>query len=363
MPVNKVSCLWIFLLYLSSEFGVSCGKSYVNNKKKFINLAVFKDYVYIGAETSLILLDSSLKFIDDFKFENEGKINLYRNWLLTVYNNETLIVCNYKSDILKADAYNTKCFNYTVGQISGEDIGQVINFNIKQPSARYLIAQVKDQDLLMIASSSCLNFNRGDKCFAFSGLVLKNGILDMFNPVSRKLKYEVSYNKETAKYVDFKASFQSDKFVYLLYKTEGQSKLGKICTSNPNFNTNSYEDTPIICSYNGINYTVAEDVVHWKEYDKKSWIFVAFSGVSTSVICRYELSDVITIFHKSRKQRVKCPYVQNHNIYFEKQTIKDWCFNETIGQCESKERAEKVRRVRYSKEGMHKTTYYLLFSS
>ncbi|CAG2217982.1 unnamed protein product [Mytilus edulis] len=176
----------------------------------------------------------------------------------------------------------------------------------------------------MMASSSCLNFNSDEKCLAFSGYAFKDGALTKLTTPSGRMPYEVEYVQNP---VSFKASFKSNEFVYFLYNIEGgKSKLGKICTNNAKSKTNSYEDTPIICSYNGQNYTVAQDVVHWKADDEKSWIFVAFSDISSSVICRYELADIKVIFHESRKQRLKCPNVEQ-NIYFKNQRLGDWCFN------------------------------------
>lgn len=318
MPLNRVSGLWVIILYLTSEFSCSEGKPYRNNKEKFINLAVSTDYVYIGGKTSLIQLDSSLQLM-------KKKDMVYKNWLLTVYNNTMLLICNSKSND------DTECFHYTVDLNFTVPNGSIGDLKIREPSAQYVTAKVNGIDILMIASSKCLSYNIYDdasKCKAISSYKLENKPFDEFeHPL-----YEVHYHINS-KSVNFKASFKIDKFVYFLFTTmEGQSKLGKICTSNSSFRTNSYEDTPIICLHNGQNYTVAQDGVHWKEFGRKSWIFVAFSGISSSVICRYELTDVKARFMESRKQRLKCPY-EVTNSYFIQQTIQSWCYDEAKKNC------------------------------
>ncbi|XP_071129066.1 plexin-A4-like [Mytilus edulis] len=115
---------------------------------------------------------------------------------------------------------------------------------------------------------------------------------------------------------------------YVSMEEDGHSKLGKMCTGDANSRSNSFEDTPIICSHDGKNYTLAYDAVHWKDY-----LFVAFSNDSLNVICKYKIQNIAEKFMKSRQKRLECPYT-TENTYFEKQTLADWCFNETSKLCQ-----------------------------
>ncbi|VDI11250.1 Hypothetical predicted protein, partial [Mytilus galloprovincialis] len=239
-----------------------------------------------------------------------------------------LLVCNYRS------GKDTECFNYRADLNISNDLTKELK--IGEPSAKYGTAKVNGKDILMIASSKCLTYNTVDQnqnCKAISSYTIN------FKEFSPPLKGNNGYNVfyKAKKQVNFKALLKIDKFVYFLFNTEEEhSKFGKICTGDHVIGSNSYEDTPIICSHDGLNYTVAQDAVHWNENEKHSWIFVAFSGVSSSVICRYNLTDVKAKFKESRQQRIKCPNINlMDSLYFKEQYHGSFCFNKELGLCQS----------------------------
>ncbi|XP_052075061.1 plexin-A4-like [Mytilus californianus] len=121
-----------------------------------------------------------------------------------------------------------------------------------------------------------------------------------------------------------------EKFIYFLFNTEdGHSKLGKMCIDNYDMKTNTFEDTPILCSHDGKNYTLAQDAVHWKEY-----LLVGFSDDSLNVICKYKIQNMAEKFMESRQERLECPY-DTANTYFIEQRLPGWCFNKTSGLCQN----------------------------
>ncbi|CAG2249782.1 unnamed protein product [Mytilus edulis] len=168
---------------------------------------------------------------------------------------------------------------------------------------------------------------QSSQCYAISSYLVH----DRFDPYENgkgRFDYDVEYLQQ-AKHVTFKAILKTEKFIYFLFNTEdGYSKLGKMCIDSFDTKTNTFEDTPILCSYGGNNYTLAQDAVHWKEY-----LFVAFSDDLLNVICKYKFRNIAETFMESRQDRLKCPYV-TANTYFREQTLKGWCFNKTSGLCQ-----------------------------
>ncbi|XP_063446926.1 plexin-A1-like isoform X2 [Mytilus trossulus] len=329
MPLNTVSGLWIIILSLTSKFSSCDGKSYRNYTEKFLKLAVSTDYVYIGGEKSLIQLDSSLHLTKQLNLQDQTN-TYHSSWLLVVVNNKTLIECSHKLPD------KTRCRNFNLELDVLE--GTTLSLKIKQPSARYAITSLnldtdqQDKNILILASSSCLNAQiSGGKCYAISSYRIENGLTEV--PKSGLgLDYYVTY-KEKTKHVEFKTLFKIDKFVYVLLNTlEKHSKLGKICTLHPDVRYYPYEDTEIQCKHITKDYTMAQDAVSWDGY-----LYVAFSDDSSSVICRYKLLEIKKKFQISRKKRLKCPYAVENN-YFEEKLLdkvgKKICYNETKQQCQ-----------------------------
>ncbi|CAC5414012.1 unnamed protein product [Mytilus coruscus] len=328
MPLHTVSGLWIIILTLTSEFSCSGEKSYRNKNEKFINLAVSTDYVYIGGETSLIHLNSSLKPIKTIKqLDLQDQTIQYKNWLLTVYNNEILIECSYKFKDEKFDELS-RCRNYKLDLNYFDNESKELK--IKQPSAmRYVTSTMENADILMIASSSCLIHTSNENCNAISSYKFEETLGELSSFVY------VTYRDE-AKHVNFKTLFEIDKYIYVLFNNfnpqERHSKLGKICTSFTDAKYCPYEDTKIQCIHNTKVYTDAQDAVSWKGY-----IYIAFNDDSSSVICRYNLVDIKAKLKKSRQTRLECPYAAENN-YFKEDVLqysgKNYCFNKSTQLCQ-----------------------------
>jgi hypothetical protein len=64
---------------------------------------------------------------------------------------------------------------------------------------------------------------------------------------------------------------------------------------------NAYEDVPIFCSHNGVNFTKAQDLIFWNDD-----LLVVFTDGSASVICKF--TNLFDHFEISRIDRLKCPF-------------------------------------------------------
>lgn len=318
MPSYVLYCLGIIVVQLASEY--SCMK--YTSDEKFRNLAVTSGYVYIGGEKNIIHLNSALDVIKKRKIAD-----FPINWLLNIHNNKTLIACNKNFD--------TKliCLHFVVGPNMTNTTSE-IGFKTESVSAKYLSTKYLGEDLeievLFIASSSAFDNVDSPKHRAISGWSFpgpKKLFTEYPKAINRK-EYSVLFLDEN-KHFSFKTVLQNDTFIYFLFKfNETHSKLGKQCTSrNTIGRMNSYEDTPIICTYNSKVFTEAKDAVFWKDY-----LFVAFADDVSTVICRY--TDIKTIFKESRQERLKCPFKNLINTYFEKQETGEWCYNKSAGQCD-----------------------------
>ncbi|CAC5392974.1 PLXND [Mytilus coruscus] len=314
-------CLGIIVVHLASEY--SCDK--YTSDEKFRNLAVASNYVYIGGEKNIIHLNSTLDVI-----ETRTITNYPVNWLLTVHNNKNLIACNYKKDNSK---YGLICLNFDVGPKMISRTSR-IGLNTKSSSAKYITATFSEEKVLIIATSSCLRRLNEDKCRAISGSLFMDQFSFEYPKANDAMMYSVLYvnDRHDSELISFKSVLQKDNFIYFLFNfNETRSKLGKQCTSRKNQSKmNSYEDTPIICTYNTKVFTEAQDAVFWKDY-----LFVAFADDVSSVICRYIVTDIKIKFQESRQERLKCPYSDLINTYFKNQQFEtaNWCYNKSTGEC------------------------------
>lgn len=306
-------CLGIIVVQFASEY--SCMR--YTSDEKFKNLAVGSGYVYIGGEKSIIHLNSTLDVLE------KRKITAFPvNWLLTVHNNKNLIACNHRKVKSK---YELICLNFDVGPKMKNRTHQ-IGLITESSSAKYITATFSEKQVLIIATSSCLDYINEGKCRAISGSLF----MDHFS-----LDYAATYSvlhvndRHDRELGSFKSVLQKDIFIYFLFKfNETHSKLGKQCRNTVN-RINSYEDTPIICTYNSKVFTEAQDAIFWKDY-----LFVAFADDVSTVICRYIVTDIKTIFKESRQERLKCPFKNLINTYFKKPETGDWCYNKSTGQCD-----------------------------
>ena len=308
----------IFLLYMSHFY--ECKRIYSNYTEEFINLAVISDYVYIGGKHSLIQLNSSLDIVNI-------KPTKGSNWLLTPYkteNKETiLIACDHQG------GDKTECIGYR-SNCSIVDGYSRIHIEIKKPHVRYTTTTIGSKHILTIASSDCVRFGRSDECFAISNY--KENI----SRFMESKKYNVEYltvNKEKSQInLDFKNVVANGNYTYFLFVLNYTvSKLGKICTDAYTFTLqaeySAYEDVPIFCSHNGVNFTKAQDLMFWNDD-----LLVVFTDGRASVICR--LTNLFDNFKISRIERLKCPERQLKNKYLRKRNS-TVCYNETIEKCQS----------------------------
>jgi len=128
---------------------------------------------------------------------------------------------------------------------------------------------------------------------------------------------------------DFRTIVGHDNYTYFLFVFNNTvSKLGKICKdTNTNTRLNAYEDVPIACSHNGVNFTTAQDLMFWNDD-----LLVVFTDGAASVICRF--TNLFDNFEISRIERLKCPYRQLRNKYFKNPSL-PLCYNETVNKCQS----------------------------
>ncbi|VDH94733.1 Hypothetical predicted protein [Mytilus galloprovincialis] len=308
---------------------------YRNYNENFRNLAATSDYVYIGGNSMIIQLSPSLIYLDQKYVSSDRLTSKYpENWLLATQNNDSLIACNFNP---KYDALCLK-LNSDLSVISNSS-----NLISNKQATKYLTTTIRNTNILIIASSMCLsNAAENKTCNSISSYSLDT-FLQRFQPYVDlgNRTYAVEYFQQT-KHVTFKAILKIEKFIFFVYNTEdGHSKLGKMCTGGVYMRTNAFEDTPIICSRNGKNYRMAKDAVHWNGY-----LFVVFSDDSTNVICKYKITNVKAIFMKSRQERLKCPFNDDTtNVYFKKQKLAGWCFNQTTRLCQSFLRNVSIRSI------------------
>ena len=305
----------IVLLYMSIFY--ECKQICSNYTEEFINLAVISDYVYIGGKNSLIQLNSSLDIVNIKPMEGS-------NWLLTPYTKseeETiLIACDYKGE------YDSECTGYR-SDLS-IDNGYKEYIMIKKPHARYTTTTIGSENKLTIASSDCLKrSSSSDPCYAISNYYGK------MEPFNDKEPYTVRYldAKNNNKFIfDFRTVVGNGKYTYFLFVfNHTVSKLGKICndTKTHTNSFNAYEDVPIFCSYNGVNFTTATDLMFWNDD-----LLVVFTDGSGSVICKF--TKLYDNFEISRIERLKCPFKKLENKYFYNSSL-TVCYDQAKNKCQS----------------------------
>ena len=300
----------IFVLYMSNVY--ECKRIYSNHTDEFISLAVISDYVYIGGKNSLIQLNSSMDIMN-IKPMN-GRI-----WLLTPYkltDEETiLIACEYKEE------YISSCTGYR------NNLSTIVEYDrkhipIKSPHARYTTTTIGYNNILTIASSDCLRSTSSDDCFAISSYK------DTIALCSEKyiVKYLDAKKKNTFIF-DFRTVVGHDKYTYFLFVFNNTvSKLGKFCNDTNMKTLNAYEDVPIFCSHNGVNFTKAQDLIFWNDD-----LLVVFTDGSASVICKF--TNLFDHFEISRIDRLKCPFKPLENKYFNNTNF-SVCYNEAKNKCQ-----------------------------
>ena len=301
----------IFVLYMSNFY--ECKKIYSSYTEEFINLAVISDNVYIGGKNSLIQLNSSLGIVNVKPMKGS-------NWLLTPYKTENegtiLIACDYKG------AYNSSCTGYrnNLSKVNGYER----HILIKKPQARYTTTTIGFDNILTIASSDCLKHSSGsEECFAISSYKEEMNKIDENNVKYLQTKKSNTFN------FDFRTVVRHDKYTYFLFVFNNTvPKLGKLCKdANKLTNAyNAYEDVPVFCSYNGVNFTTTKDLIFWNDE-----LLVAFTDGTTSVICKFK--KLFYNFNISRIERLRCPTKQLEKKYFT--SAYTVCYNETMKKCQS----------------------------
>jgi len=307
----------ILLLFKSSLY--ECKKIYSNYTEEFINLAVISDYVYIGGKNSLIQLNSSLDIVNI-------KTTKGNNWLLTPYktrDKETILIsCDYIGE------YQTECIGYrsNLSIVNGYIARDI---SIKKPHARYTTTTIGSTNVLTIASSDCLHDFDSQECFAISNYQ------EEIQYLNDEGTYTVRYldAKKNNKFIfDFRTVVGHGKYTYFLFVfNHTVSKLGKICNETKtnvfSSSINAYEDVPIFCSHNGVNFTTAQDLMFWNDD-----LLVVFTDGTVSVICRF--TELFDNFEISRIERLKCPVRPLENKYFYNPSL-SVCYYETKKKCQS----------------------------
>ena len=318
MNLNAVFLnLNIVVLYMSNFY--ECKQIYSNYTEEFINLAVIHDHVYIGGKNSLIQLNSSLDLVNI-------KPTKGNNWLLTPYktkDEETILIsCDYIGGDI------TECFGFR-SNFSLVDGYNKANIRIKKSHARYTTTTIGSKHILTIASSDCVRSHRSEECFAISNY--EENIVFKHSRQSN-VEYLTVNNEKSQINLDFKNVVANGNYIYFLFVLNYTvSKLGKICTDAYAFTLsaryNAYEDVPIFCTHDGVNFTKAQDLMFWNDD-----LLVVFTDGKTSVICRF--TNLFDNFKISRIERLKCPYRQLENKYLRARNLYV-CYNETIEKCQS----------------------------
>jgi len=311
----------ILLLFISTLY--ECKKIYSNYTEEFINLAVISDYVYIGGKNSLIQLNSSLDIVNIKPKEGS-------NWLLTPYKTRNegtiLIACDYKRE------YYSYCIGHR-SNLSIVDGYKARDIEIKKPHARYTTTTIGSDNVLTIASSDCVKYAGSDECFAISNY-------DEFNDNGKySVKYLTVDTKKPQINLDFKTVVGKGMYTYFLFVLNHTiSKLGKTCNNiipPPRFN--AYEDVPIFCLHNGVNFTTAQDLIFWNDD-----LLVVFTDGTASVICKF--TKLFDNFEISRIERLKCRDRQPENTYFYNPSY-SLCYNETIKKCQASKEVSIIFRL------------------
>ena len=146
------------------------------------------------------------------------------------------------------------------------------------------------------------------------------------------MEYLTVNNEKSQINLDFKNVVANGNYTYFLFVLNYTvSKLGKICTDADTFylraRFNAYEDVPIFCTHDGVNFTKAQDLMFWNDD-----LLVVFTDGTASVICRF--TNIFDNFKISRIERLKCPVRQLKNKYFRTRNL-HVCYNETIEKCQS----------------------------
>ena len=310
--ILKTVMLNLSILLLSISALYECKTIHTHFGEEFVNLAVVSDYVYIGGNHSLVQLNSSLGIVNI-------KPTKGSNWLLTPYETKNegtiLIACDYKGED-DSDCIGHRSNLSTVDRYHRKDI------LIKKPHARYTTTTIGSNNILTIASSDCLKAASGPNnvCFAISNY--EDNIFKFNHYGKYTVKYLTVNGVNPKINLDFKTVVGNGTYTYFLFILNHTiSKLGKICvdpaTSTSQFN--AYEDVPIFCSHNGVNFTTAHDLIFWNDD-----LLVVFTDGTSSVICR--LTNLYDNFEISRIERLKCPFRKLKNSYFNN-TSTDTCYN------------------------------------
>jgi len=315
----------ILLLFISSLY--ECKKIYSNYTEEFINLAVISNYAYIGGKNSLIQLNSSLDIVNIKPKEGS-------NWLLTPYKTRNegtiLIACDYKRE------YYSYCIGHR-SNLSIVDGYKARDIEIKKPHARYTTTTIGSDNILTIASSDCLRYSpASEECVAISNY--RDKIIAVNYGGRDVVKYLNGYDENKLSF-DFKTVVGKGMYTYFLFVLNHTiSKLGKTCNNiipPPRFN--AYEDVPIFCLHNGVNFTTAQDLIFWNDD-----LLVVFTDGTASVICKF--TKLFDNFEISRIERLKCRDRQPENTYFYNPSY-SLCYNETIKKCQASKEVSIIFRL------------------
>ncbi|XP_071128956.1 uncharacterized protein [Mytilus edulis] len=258
-------------------------------------LLVEGDCVYVGGELGMVNLDK--KSFEELKFMSVQNV-----WALLVDDDANLlIVCSSLGDG-KSQCHKMNR-NLKENDITSEQF--MIDLNTPPLSIK---CRLSDEIGIVIAAPYIKSFtNRKDSKTIYS---LQMGSLNEFRYSSNtvyQLGYNENMNRSQMRYI---AGFVHEQFVYFLYNIYLndqfiEAKLGKMCASHHTYSSTgfrtSYEDIPLVCYHDNVNYTKIEDGLVLN-----GTMIASFSYMESSVICSFSIKELAKRFLDSRMNILRC---------------------------------------------------------
>ncbi|XP_052059630.1 uncharacterized protein LOC127700241 [Mytilus californianus] len=258
-------------------------------------LLIEGDYVYLGGELGLVKLDKTS--FNELKF-----ISVQNVWAVLVDDDTNLlIVCSSLGD------GESHCHKLTRNLKKKDKTSERFMVDLNTPPL-YLKCRLSEKLGIIIAAPCIKSFtNRKDSKTIYS---LQMGSLDEFSYSSTTVYHLIYKENKNRLQMRYKAGFVHQQFVYFLYNVYLkdqfiEAKLGKMCASHHTYSSNgfhtSYEDIPLVCYHDNVNYTKIEDGLVQNET-----IIVSFSNLKSSVICSLSIEELAKRFRDSRMNILRC---------------------------------------------------------
>ncbi|CAC5379797.1 unnamed protein product [Mytilus coruscus] len=258
-------------------------------------LLIEGDYVYLGGELGLVKLDKTS--FNELKF-----ISVQNVWAVLVDDDSNLlIVCSSFGD------GESHCHKLTRNFKEKDITSERFMIDLNTPPL-YLKCRLSDGIGIMIAAPYIKSFTYGK--YSKTIYSLQMGSLDEFS-FSSNTVYHLIYNGNMNRLeMRYKAGFVHQQFIYFLYNVYLndqfiEAKLGKMCASHHKYSSNgfrtSYEDIPLVCYHDNVNYTKIEDGLVLN-----GTIIVSFSNLESGVICSFSIKELAKRFRDSRMNILRC---------------------------------------------------------